>query len=77
AVRRLGADAHVSDVLECARGILGEIEIDYLEVCSEADLRPEAASTALSKIPSPHFFLAVKIGQTRLIDNTPLHGVTP
>ncbi|MCB0405179.1 MAG: pantoate--beta-alanine ligase [Bdellovibrionales bacterium] len=76
AVHSFGPDAVVRDVIEGARRLLGDISVDYLHVCSEFTLRPEGPEVLLSKILSPHFFLAVKIGQTRLIDNTPLHGVT-
>ncbi|MEZ4749226.1 MAG: pantoate--beta-alanine ligase [Bdellovibrionota bacterium] len=76
AVRRLGPDARAGDAVERAKQILGDIAVEYLEVCSEADLLPVGPEQPLSKIPSPHFFLAVKIGRTRLIDNTPLYGVT-
>lgn len=66
-------NALVADIVSCAREGLRQMDVEYLEVCSESTLLPEQADVPLSKIPSPHFFLAVKIGRTRLIDNMPLH----
>lgn len=49
------------------------IEIDYLAVCSEADLAPAPRETAIAALSQPRIFGAVKVGATRLIDNWTLY----
>lgn len=74
-VARSGS-ATVGDVLGTVSAGLARAggEIDYAAVASEHDLVPAPDSAPVASIPSPHLFVAVKIGGTRLIDNTALDG---
>jgi len=68
-------DATVGELCREVEQILGEgVAVEYLEIASEEDLIPQPDSVPVESISSPHFFLAVKIGSTRLIDNLPLHS---
>lgn len=76
--KRLAAapGATVGDCLGPARARLLGVGgvIDYFSVASERDLVPLADSEPIASILSPHLFVAVKIGGTRLIDNTAIGG---
>ncbi len=66
--------ATVGDALAAAANILetSPLKIEYLTVAPERTLVPAATETRLSEIPMPRLFIAVKAGNTRLIDNVPL-----
>ncbi|MBX9577822.1 MAG: pantoate--beta-alanine ligase [Chthoniobacterales bacterium] len=66
-------EKNVENLLMVARkrleGIPGAI-IDYVEIMNEETLEPILEITEISK---PRLFVAVKLGETRLIDNIALH----
>lgn len=68
-----GGEKKVTALLAAARkrleGIPGAT-IDYVEIMNEETLEPILEITETSK---PRLFVAVKLGETRLIDNIPLH----
>lgn len=73
--KRRGVETTVGELLAVARSALGlGMEIEYLAIASEIDLVPAKNNALLASLPLPHFFLAVKIEGTRLIDNLALHG---
>jgi len=71
---KLNPNVSVESLLELAQRNLTSVPltIDYVEIASERTLKPEKRSILLSAIEAPHFFVAVKVGSTRLIDNTSL-----
>ncbi|NBX75867.1 MAG: pantoate--beta-alanine ligase [Proteobacteria bacterium] len=64
--------ATVYDLLATARKSLSGIEVQYAEITEGANLKTAAEEALISDLTSPRFFLAVKIGNTRLIDNMSL-----
>lgn len=71
-------ESAVGDILTTGRERLRQlgIQIDYLEVASETDLVPVEGSRRLVEISQPRAFAAVRMGNTRLIDNLKLGGET-
>src|SRR5262249_7600635 len=55
-------ESRVGDILEVARQEIARapLEIEYLELTSEADLVPLSRAAALASIPAPRLFAAVK-----------------
>ena len=51
-----------------------KLEVEYLQIASEKDLRPVLDNLALEQIDRPRLFAAVKVDNTRLIDNVSLAG---
>ena len=76
AIAQSHPESSVHDVLAPGKQRLNEkgLHIEYLEIASEANLIPAAMGTRLLEIPEPRVFAAVKLGQTRLIDNQKLVG---
>lgn len=62
----------VGELLSAASKSLAAVEIQYADITEgpQLDLAPE--SQRISALDSPRFFVAVKIGTTRLIDNLSL-----
>lgn len=66
--------ATVADVLAAAERELFAVPLvkDYLAIASERTLIPAPGELLLREIAQPRLFVAVKCGNTRLIDNTTL-----
>lgn len=57
----------VQDLIERGREVLGDVELDYLEIVDAETLEP------LTNVDRPaRALVAAKVGKTRLIDNCPL-----
>jgi pantoate--beta-alanine ligase len=71
---RAHPNANVGSVLAAAAAALETqgVRIEYLEIASEKDLVPCDKAQAMKDIFLPRLFLAARIGNTRLIDNTAL-----
>lgn len=70
-------ETKVTVLLSAARAALEAISgaaIDYVEIRNEETLEPLSEITKASK---PRLFVAVNLGNTRLIDNIALHGQGP
>jgi pantoate--beta-alanine ligase len=67
-------ETRVGELIDLAGAELSRVplQVEYLSLASEWDLVPISRDTRVSAIESPHFFLAVRAGQTRLIDNRTL-----
>jgi pantothenate synthetase len=63
---------NVRDLLTLARKSLMGVEIQYAEITEGSQLEPALETAVISDLATPRFFLAVKIGNTRLIDNMSL-----
>ncbi len=64
--------SNVRDLLTLARKSLQGVEIQYAEITEGSQLEPALETAVISDLATPRFFLAVKIGNTRLIDNMSL-----
>ncbi len=66
--------ATVNQVVNAAATALEatSLSIEYLHIAPERTLVPSENATLISDIPMPRLFLAVRAGQTRLIDNLSL-----
>lgn len=64
-----------SDLLSIARETLTGVEVQYTEITEGQNLNQASPKTSICDLDSPRFFLAVKIGKTRLIDNISLKGI--
>jgi len=62
----------VGDLLNIARKCLSGLEVQYVEITDGSNLQSTEETASISDLKSPRFFLAVKIGNTRLIDNMSL-----
>jgi pantoate--beta-alanine ligase len=71
---RTNRDLPVSHFVQLTRDALaGEhLEIDYVELVREQDLRSASPETLLREVKNPRLFIAVRAGSTRLIDNLSL-----
>lgn len=67
--------AMVGDVVESVQTVLrsAPVDIEYVSIASEKDLKVQGPSISLDSVVSPRLFIAVKIGNTRLIDNWSLN----
>jgi pantoate--beta-alanine ligase len=64
--------SNVRDLLTLARKSLQGVDIQYAEITEGSQLEPALETAVISDLATPRFFLAVKIGNTRLIDNMSL-----
>jgi pantoate--beta-alanine ligase len=62
----------VKDLLSLSRTSLLGVEIQYAEITEGSQLESTVETAFISDLVAPRFFLAVKIGNTRLIDNMSL-----
>lgn len=68
-------EATVRQLLEIARKSLSGVDIQYAEITEGPQLHSALDTSIVSKLESPRFFVAIKIGNTRLIDNMSLRGL--
>ena len=64
----------VGSLLSLAINHLQRVEVQYAEITEGSALNQADPTALVSDLASPRFFLAVKIGKTRLIDNMALRG---
>lgn len=65
----------VRELLNLVEKHLTQVEVQYSEITEGPELNSAPNTAVISRLNSPHFFLAVKIGKTRLIDNMSLKGL--
>ncbi|NDC25165.1 MAG: hypothetical protein EBZ49_13715 [Proteobacteria bacterium] len=65
-------DLTISQLLSEARAALAPLEIQYLEITDGPNMKTALPTSQVRHLEVPRIFLAVKLGNTRLIDNIAL-----